>query len=93
MSNTEVIDAVNSGYRMPPPSNCPAGIDQLMNSCWNNAPELRPNFKDIFHLLEHTLNTYKTSSPSFKASQLPIPQALGSQAIYANNQNLYSPPT
>jgi tRNA A-37 threonylcarbamoyl transferase component Bud32 len=34
------------------PSNCPSNLRQLMLSCWNKQPELRPSFEDICRMLQ-----------------------------------------
>ncbi|PAA83144.1 hypothetical protein BOX15_Mlig021893g2 [Macrostomum lignano] len=44
MSNTETLTAVENGYRMPRPADCPQALYDLMLSCWNVQPDLRPTF-------------------------------------------------
>ena len=36
-----------SGYRLAIPENCPAGIAEVIKSCWNNNPEERPDFEQM----------------------------------------------
>ncbi|KAL5490941.1 hypothetical protein EMCRGX_G016145 [Ephydatia muelleri] len=50
-SNAEVVQKVDSGYRLPPPPGCPQLIYQLMIQCWNPATHSRPLFKDIYQSL------------------------------------------
>uniref|UniRef100_A0A8C4S6L9 non-specific protein-tyrosine kinase n=1 Tax=Erpetoichthys calabaricus TaxID=27687 RepID=A0A8C4S6L9_ERPCA len=44
---------VKTGYRMPPPENCPDIIYKLMLACWNDRPKERPSFKELSEQL-HT---------------------------------------
>eukprot|EP00731_Ephydatia_muelleri_P018643 Em0011g683a len=46
-SNTEVIENVDAGYRLPPPPGCPLHIYQIMIQCWNPEPYSRPKFREI----------------------------------------------
>lgn len=48
LSNSEVIQEVSKGYRMPPPDNCPGQIVELMNECWHDDPLKRPQWINIF---------------------------------------------
>ncbi|KAM7126505.1 protein-tyrosine kinase 6 [Molossus nigricans] len=47
MSNHEAFVRVDSGYRMPCPSECPPTVHKLMLSCWHRDPEERPGFKAL----------------------------------------------
>ncbi|KAL5491368.1 hypothetical protein EMCRGX_G016647 [Ephydatia muelleri] len=47
-TNAEVVQKVDSGYRLPPPPGCPQLIYQLMIQCWNPATHSRPLFGDIY---------------------------------------------
>uniref|UniRef100_A0A8C8XEB1 Tyrosine-protein kinase n=1 Tax=Panthera leo TaxID=9689 RepID=A0A8C8XEB1_PANLE len=52
MSNPEVIRALEHGYRMPRPENCPEGLYNMMTRCWKNRPEERPTFEYIQSVLD-----------------------------------------
>ena len=52
MSNPEVIRALEHGYRMPRPENCPEGLYNVMTRCWKNRPEERPTFEYIQSVLD-----------------------------------------
>jgi len=53
LSNVEVIEKVTiEGYRLPSPKNCPKEIYQWMLDCWNNEPEKRPSFGELYDLIE-----------------------------------------
>ena len=52
MSNPEVIRALERGYRMPRPDNCPEELYNIMTRCWKNRPEERPTFEYIQSVLD-----------------------------------------
>ncbi|XP_062378432.1 tyrosine-protein kinase Lck isoform X2 [Sardina pilchardus] len=52
MTNPEVIQNLERGYRMPRPENCPDGLYDIMQHCWNEAPEARPTFEYLKGVLE-----------------------------------------
>ncbi|XP_067318465.1 proto-oncogene tyrosine-protein kinase LCK-like [Anolis sagrei] len=52
MSNPEVIQNLEQGYRMPPPENCPPELFQLMLQCWKDSPEQQPTFEFLKGVLE-----------------------------------------
>lgn len=58
-SNTEVMQKVNEGYRLPKPESCPERVYELMMRCWNKEPEARPNFKELFSDLNGLLDPYR----------------------------------
>ncbi|KAF3848101.1 hypothetical protein F7725_021129 [Dissostichus mawsoni] len=42
MSNQDVIKAIDEGYRLPPPMDCPVALHQLMLDCWQRERADRP---------------------------------------------------
>ncbi|KAF6730393.1 Tyrosine-protein kinase Fyn [Oryzias melastigma] len=52
MSNREVLDQVDLGYRMPCPQDCPTSMHELMLQCWKKEPEGRPTFEYLQFFLE-----------------------------------------
>ncbi|XP_046869890.1 tyrosine-protein kinase Lck [Hypomesus transpacificus] len=52
MSNPEVIQNLEQGYRMPRPENCPEGLYNIMGLCWKENPENRPTFEYLRSVLE-----------------------------------------
>ncbi|CAH1775983.1 unnamed protein product, partial [Owenia fusiformis] len=51
-SNQDVIKAVDKGYRLPPPMDCPEATYQLMLDCWQKERSHRPKFAAIVKTLE-----------------------------------------
>lgn len=47
----QVIKAVEDGFRLPPPRNCPLALHRLMLDCWQKDPGERPRFSQIHSLL------------------------------------------
>ncbi|XP_053309182.1 tyrosine-protein kinase HCK [Spea bombifrons] len=52
MSNVEVITALERGYRMPCPPNCPGEFYNVMQQCWQQNPEQRPTFEYLQSVFE-----------------------------------------
>uniref|UniRef100_A0A8C5I829 Ephrin type-A receptor 7 n=1 Tax=Gouania willdenowi TaxID=441366 RepID=A0A8C5I829_GOUWI len=74
MSNQDVIKAIEEGYRLPAPMDCPPGLHQLMLDCWQKDRAERPKFDQIVGILDKMIrnpNTLKTpvgtctSTPDF----------------------------
>ncbi|XP_066517625.1 ephrin type-A receptor 4 isoform X2 [Hoplias malabaricus] len=52
MSNQDVIKAIEEGYRLPPPMECPVSLHQLMLECWLRDRSDRPKFSQIVNMLD-----------------------------------------
>lgn len=52
LSNHEVMKAINDGFRLPTPMDCPSAIYQLMMQCWQQERARRPKFADIVSILD-----------------------------------------
>ncbi|XP_067840857.1 ephrin type-A receptor 7 isoform X3 [Heptranchias perlo] len=52
MSNQDVIKAIEEGYRLPAPMDCPPGLHQLMLDCWQQECSERPKFDQIVGILD-----------------------------------------
>lgn len=52
MSNTEVLEKIQIGYRMPKPIDCPEHLYNIMLECWQSQPEKRPTFETLMWQLE-----------------------------------------
>lgn len=46
-----MIKAVEDGFRLPPPRNCPSPLHRLMLDCWQKDPGERPRFSQIHSIL------------------------------------------
>ena len=53
MNNAQVVEALQTGYRMPCPPDCPDGLFEIMTECWGSDPDSRPTFESILYQLEN----------------------------------------
>ncbi|XP_065896150.1 ephrin type-A receptor 4a-like isoform X2 [Dysidea avara] len=51
MHNDQVLETLETGYRLSPPPGCPRTIYRLMIRCWNPEPRSRPQFGQITKIL------------------------------------------
>ncbi|XP_067867257.1 ephrin type-A receptor 7 isoform X2 [Heterodontus francisci] len=79
MSNQDVIKAVEEGFRLSAPMNCPSRLHQLMLECWQKDRNDRPKFAQILSIL----NKMGRNPDSLK----PIPNG----CISSRPQNLHIP--
>uniref|UniRef100_A0AAR2KW34 Ephrin type-A receptor 10 n=1 Tax=Pygocentrus nattereri TaxID=42514 RepID=A0AAR2KW34_PYGNA len=69
MGNQDVIKAIEDGFRLPAPLNCPPSLHQLMLDCWQKERTERPSFAQIHSALSKTIrNNSLTSSETTLAS-------------------------
>eukprot|EP00064_Thunnus_orientalis_P013168 superscaffoldBa00002108_g13205 len=52
MNNQDVIKAIEEGYRLPAPMDCPVVLHQLMLDCWERERADRPTFSQILNMLD-----------------------------------------
>ncbi|KFQ52047.1 Ephrin type-A receptor 8, partial [Nestor notabilis] len=52
MTNRDVINSVEEGYRLPAPMGCPTTLHQLMLDCWQKDRSERPRFSQIVGILD-----------------------------------------
>ena len=68
MTNAEVLQQVERGYRMPSPPGTPEPLYQIMLDCWKANAEERPTFETLQWRLEdffvNTENNYTEASTS-----------------------------
>ncbi|XP_072219620.1 ephrin type-A receptor 4b [Leuresthes tenuis] len=57
MSNQDVIKAIDEGYRLPAPMDCPVVLHQLMLDCWEKGRSDRPKFGQIVTILDKLIRT------------------------------------
>ncbi|XP_017308185.2 ephrin type-A receptor 3 isoform X2 [Ictalurus punctatus] len=56
MSNQDVIKAIDEGYRLPAPMDCPVVLHQLMLGCWEKNRSDRPKFGQIVVNLDQLIH-------------------------------------
>ncbi|CAI8019033.1 Ephrin type-A receptor 8 (Fragment) [Geodia barretti] len=92
-TNQEVVQQLQTGYRLPPPPGCPEAIYNLMMDCWNPDPAERPTFQQILLTL---LGDDKAllAVPTEERASHSLAGVLGSpleagHSMYLNRQNSY----
>ena len=58
MTNAEVTEALQTGYRMPCPTGCPEQLYEMMGECWRDEAVSRPTFKELQGRLESLKKGY-----------------------------------
>ncbi|XP_028138880.1 tyrosine-protein kinase Fer isoform X2 [Diabrotica virgifera virgifera] len=61
MSNSKAREKIDSGYRMPAPDNTPDEMYRLMLRCWEYKPENRPNFEQVYSVVETLCAAYRVT--------------------------------
>ncbi|KAI5768133.1 EPHA10 [Gulo gulo luscus] len=82
MSGQDVIKAVEDGFRLPPPRNCPAPLHRLMLDCWQKDPSERPRFSQIHSLLSKMVQDPEPPKCATTTSPRP-PTPLADRALSA----------
>jgi tyrosine-protein kinase Fer len=75
LNNSETLEQVNKGYRLPAPDNCPEDIYKMMVSCWQKEPSDRPSFKQLYTSISGLLEAKDVSYNKTKATD---------EALYQN---------
>ncbi|NXP57773.1 FRK kinase, partial [Chloropsis cyanopogon] len=57
MPGHQVIQQLDSGYRLPRPETCPEPLYKMMQKCWSAEPAERPSFEVLRDQLESYFNT------------------------------------
>ncbi|XP_026155997.1 ephrin type-A receptor 10 [Mastacembelus armatus] len=83
MGNQDVIKAIEDGFRLPAPVNCPAHLHQLMLDCWQKERTERPSFSQIHSALSKSIRSpdgigsstlaRRTLSSSIALAERPLP--------------------
>ena len=60
--NTQVVQEVDRGYRLPCPADCDQEVYVLMMSCWHPTPKLRPPFSKLMTRLEHIVDAFQSEA-------------------------------
>ncbi|XP_023421511.2 ephrin type-A receptor 2 [Cavia porcellus] len=84
LSNHEVMKAINDGFRLPTPMDCPSAIYQLMMQCWQQERARRPKFADIVSILDKLIrapNSLKTLADFDPRVSIRLPSTSGSEGV------------
>eukprot|EP00066_Takifugu_rubripes_P018310 XP_011607576.1 PREDICTED: ephrin type-A receptor 10 [Takifugu rubripes] len=83
MGNQDVIKAIEDGFRLPAPVNCPPHLHQLMLDCWQKERTERPSFSQIHSALSKSIRSpdgigsstlaRRTLSSSITLADRPLP--------------------
>ncbi|TKS88202.1 Ephrin type-A receptor 7 [Collichthys lucidus] len=83
MGNQDVIKAIEDGFRLPAPVNCPQHLHQLMLDCWQKERTERPTFSQIHSALSKSIRSpdgigsstlaRRTLSSSITLAERPLP--------------------
>ena len=57
MNNTQVLEALQTGYRMPCPTGCPEQLYEIIRECWKDDAASRPRFEVLQWRLEEFFTT------------------------------------
>ncbi|XP_063292514.1 ephrin type-A receptor 2 [Pelobates fuscus] len=88
MSNQEVMKAINEGFRLPAPMDCPSAIYQLMMQCWQQDRSRRPKFADIVSFLDKLIrnpDSLKTLADFDPRISIRLPSTSGSEGMPFRN--------
>ncbi|PAA91664.1 hypothetical protein BOX15_Mlig010451g1 [Macrostomum lignano] len=77
-TNQDVIAAVENGYRLPPPMDCPESVHLLMLDCWKWDRTERPKFPALVRALDRLLHqpellTCQRARPIYEPPTQSIP--------------------
>lgn len=84
LSNHEVMKAINEGFRLPTPMECPSAIYQLMMQCWQQERARRPKFADIVSILDKLIrapDSLKTLADFDPRVSIRLPSTSGSEGV------------
>ncbi|XP_076212148.1 ephrin type-A receptor 2 [Aptenodytes patagonicus] len=84
LSNHEVMKAINEGFRLPAPLDCPSAIYQLMMQCWQQERGRRPKFADIVSILDKLIRapeSLKALADFDPRVSIRLPSTSGSEGV------------
>ncbi|KAB0402233.1 hypothetical protein E2I00_013698 [Balaenoptera physalus] len=79
-----VMKAINDGFRLPTPMDCPSAIYQLMMQCWQQERARRPKFADIVSILDKLIRapeSLKTLADFDPRVSIRLPSTSGSEGV------------
>ena len=80
MSNLAALEAIQKGYRMECPPNCPRQVGGIMLECWTIDPDIRPRFDNISlrlknqqkYMCEYTDNSSTIAKESWEVERSEV---------------------
>lgn len=63
--NSQILDHLESGYRMQRPEVCSEDLYKLMRQCWSANPDDRPFFQQIVEQFEAPEETATATNPIY----------------------------
>uniref|UniRef100_A0A8C3V349 receptor protein-tyrosine kinase n=1 Tax=Catharus ustulatus TaxID=91951 RepID=A0A8C3V349_CATUS len=79
-----VMKAINEGFRLPAPLDCPSAIYQLMMQCWQQERCRRPKFADIVSILDKLIRapeSLKALADFDPRVSIRLPSTSGSEGV------------
>jgi len=100
MTNKETTEFVLGGGRMIKPKACPPEVYEIMRKCWEEKPENRPSFKNIFdsmkEIIKQMLGSEKKVEDSFVAVAVDFYETVEhpkvTEDVYNNSSNVEKKP-
>ncbi|XP_041425874.1 ephrin type-A receptor 8 isoform X2 [Xenopus laevis] len=74
MTNRDVINSVDEGYRLPAPMGCPTPLHQLMQDCWQRDRNERPRFSLIVSVLDKLMRNPENLKASATVTRFTHPR-------------------
>jgi serine/threonine protein kinase len=62
IENSNILQYIKSGNRLPKPTYCSETLYKLITQCWSHVPHYRPSFPYISHFISITLNDINEES-------------------------------
>lgn len=66
MTNRDVLDQIERGYRMSRPDICPESMYEIMLKCWDKKAEERPTFEFLFNFFD---DYFIATEPNYRESE------------------------
>ncbi|XP_071945665.1 ephrin type-B receptor 1-B-like isoform X2 [Antedon mediterranea] len=83
-SNHDVLQAVEKGYRLPPPMDCPQASYQMMLDCWQKDRLHRPTFGTLVSTLDRLARNPSILLSMAKVRENPLDAAMQEMAKFQN---------
>ncbi|XP_033097815.1 ephrin type-B receptor 1-B-like isoform X2 [Anneissia japonica] len=83
-SNQDVVQAVEKGYRLPPPMECPQATYQLMLDCWQKDRLHRPTFGTLVSTLDRLARNPSILMNLAKIRENPLDTAIQEMSKFQN---------